>query len=101
MQNRSVVNERAVFYCFDLLHFAGANLRDATYADRRRYLAQCLLPSARVQLVVATEDGVALHGAALNAGFEGVIGKRKGSRYEAGKRTERGSRSRRSTAASS
>ena len=87
MQNRSVVNERAVFYCFDLLHFAGANLRDAIYADRRRYLAQCLLPSARVQLVVATEDGVALHGAALNAGFEGVIGKRSGSRYEPGKRS--------------
>ena len=87
MQNRTAVNERAVFYCFDLLHFAGANLRDAPYADRRRYLAQCLLPSARVQLVVATEDGVALHGAALNAGFEGVIGKRKGSRYEPGKRS--------------
>ena len=87
MQNRTALNERAVFYCFDLLHFAGANLRDAPYADRRRYLAQCVLPSARVQLVVATEDGVALHGAALNAGFEGVIGKRKGSRYEPGKRS--------------
>ena len=87
MQNRTALNERAVFYCFDLLHFAGANLRDAPYADRRRYLAQCLLPSARVQLVVATEDGVALHGAALSAGFEGVIGKRKGSRYEPGKRS--------------
>ena len=87
MQNRSAVNERAVFYCFDLLHFAGVNLRDAPYADRRRYLAQCLLPSPRVQLVVATEDGVAVHGAALDAGFEGVIGKRKGSRYEPGKRS--------------
>ena len=28
-----------VFYCFDLLHFAGMNLRPASYADRRRYLA--------------------------------------------------------------
>ena len=33
-----------VLVCFDLLHFAGLNLRAAAYADRRRYLAQCLLP---------------------------------------------------------
>src|SRR5437868_1726963 len=26
-----------VFYCFDLLHFAGMNLRKAPYSDRRRY----------------------------------------------------------------
>ncbi len=87
MQNRGATNERAVYFCFDLLHFAGVNVRDAPYADRRRYLSQCVLPSSRVQLVIATEDGVALHGAALDAGFEGVIGKRKASRYEPGKRS--------------
>lgn len=87
MQNRGVGPERAIFYCFDLLHFAGIDLRGAPYADRRRYLAQCLLPSPQVQLVHATEDGVALHAAALDAGFEGVIGKRKASRYEPGKRS--------------
>ncbi|HWH46638.1 MAG TPA: DNA ligase D [Burkholderiales bacterium] len=76
-----------VFYCFDLLHFAGINLRRAPYADRRRYLAQCLLPSALVQAVHVSEDGIALHDAALASGFEGVIGKRKDSRYEAGKRS--------------
>ena len=76
-----------VFYAFDLLHFAGVGLRDAPYADRRRYLAQCLLPSPLVQLVHASEDGVALYSAALESGFEGVIGKRKRSRYEAGKRS--------------
>jgi bifunctional non-homologous end joining protein LigD len=87
MQNRSATNERGVFYCFDLLHFAGVNLRGATYADRRRYLSQCLLPSSRVQLVHTLEDGVALQAAAKDAGFEGVIGKRKSSRYEPGKRS--------------
>ncbi|HEX6297152.1 MAG TPA: DNA ligase D [Burkholderiales bacterium] len=76
-----------VFYAFDLLHFAGVNLREAAYADRRRYLAQCLLPSALVQLVHAAEDGVELYEAALASGFEGVIGKRKQSKYEAGKRS--------------
>ena len=32
--------------CFDLLHFAGINLRGAPYLRRRRYLSQCLLPGA-------------------------------------------------------
>jgi len=77
----------AIYYCFDLLYFAGIDLRQATYRDRRRYLAQCLLPSAHVQLVHAVDDGVALHAAALASGFEGVIGKRADSRYEAGQRS--------------
>ena len=76
-----------MFFCFDLLYFAGIDLRGAIYADRRRYLAQCLMPSTLVQLVHASDDGVALHDAAVASGFEGVIGKRKLSRYETGKRS--------------
>ncbi len=76
-----------VFYCFDLLHFAGIGLRGVPYRDRRRYLAQCLLPSPLVQLVHTSEDGIALYEAALASGFEGVIGKRKDSKYEAGRRS--------------
>ncbi len=76
-----------IFCCFDLLYFAGIDLRKAPYRQRRRYLAQCLLPSPMVQLVHASEDGIALHAAALASGFEGVIGKRKDSRYEAGRRS--------------
>lgn len=87
MQNRSAQTERAVLYCFDLLHFAGVNLRPAPYADRRRYLTQCLLPSPLVQLVDSIDDGVALQAAADASGLEGVVGKRKSSRYEPGKRT--------------
>jgi bifunctional non-homologous end joining protein LigD len=86
MQNRGP-GTHAVFYGFDLLYFAGVDLRAAPYGDRRRYLAQCLLPSPRVQLVHAQEDGVALHAAALASGFEGVVGKRKDSRYESGRRS--------------
>jgi len=76
-----------VFYCFDLLYFAGIDLRKAPYGDRRRYLAQCLLPTPRVQLVHVSSDGIALHTAAVAAGFEGVVGKLKESRYEAGRRS--------------
>jgi len=84
MQNRS---QASVFYCFDLVNFEGIDLRKLDYADRRRYLAQCLLPSPLVQLVHAADDGVALHQAAIASGLEGVIGKRKDSRYESGKRS--------------
>jgi bifunctional non-homologous end joining protein LigD len=76
-----------VYYAFDLPCFAGVDLRGAPYADRRRYLAQCLLPTPRVQPVHATDDGIALQDAALAAGFEGVIGKRLDSRYESGRRS--------------
>jgi bifunctional non-homologous end joining protein LigD len=80
-------NTPTLFFAFDLLHFEGIDLRKTPYRDRRRYLAQCLLPSPLVQLVHAVEDGVALHAAALASGFEGVIGKRKDSKYESGRRT--------------
>lgn len=84
MQNKG---NRVVFFAFDLLHFAGIDLRAFPYRDRRRYLAQCLLPTPLVQLVHAAEDGVELEAAALATGFEGVVGKRKDSAYEAGKRS--------------
>jgi bifunctional non-homologous end joining protein LigD len=77
----------AIFCCFDLLHFAGLDLRHAPYTDRRRYLAQCLLPSPHVQLVHADADGVELDAAALAQGFEGVMAKRRDSRYAAGQRS--------------
>ena len=76
-----------ILYCFDLLYFAGLDLRKSPYRDRRRYLAQCLLPSPHVQLVHAQEDGITLQEAALSSGFEGVVGKRKDSPYEAGRRS--------------
>lgn len=77
-----------VFFAFDLLYFAGVDLRARTYAQRRRYLMQCLLPSPLVQLMHVEPDGIALREAALAAGFEGVIGKRLDSRYESGRRSQ-------------
>jgi bifunctional non-homologous end joining protein LigD len=78
----------AIFFAFDLVWFAGVDLRRVPYRTRRRYLAQCFLPSPLAQLVHASDDGVALYKAALEAGFEGVIGKRRDSRYESGQRSK-------------
>ena len=76
-----------VLVCFDLLHFAGLNLRPAPYSDRHRYLAQCLLPGTHLQLVHASDDAEQLYTAALAHGFEGIIAKRRNSPYREGRRS--------------
>ena len=76
----------AILVCFDLLHFAGVNLRPAPYVERRRYLSQCLLPSTHIQLIHAGEDAEALYAAAIAGGYEGVVAKRLDSIYQPGQR---------------
>ncbi|MBV8342959.1 MAG: non-homologous end-joining DNA ligase, partial [Gammaproteobacteria bacterium] len=76
-----------VLVCFDMLHFAGLNLRGASYADRRRYLSQCLMPSAHLQLVHASAQAEELYAAAVAHGFEGLVAKRLDSAYQAGQRS--------------
>jgi len=76
-----------ILLCFDLLHFAGINLRAAPYIDRRRYLSQCLLTSSHLQLVHTSDDAEKLYAASLDAGFEGIVAKRKDSPYQSGKRS--------------
>jgi bifunctional non-homologous end joining protein LigD len=77
----------AVLVCFDIMHFAGVNLRGCRYLERRRYLQQCLLPSAHLQLMHVSEDAPKLYAVALETGFEGVIGKRTDSLYQPGRRS--------------
>jgi len=77
----------ALLYCFDLLHFAGIDLRGAPYHARHRYLAQCLLPDERIKRVDAHADGQALLQAARAHGFEGIMAKRAEAPYRAGKRS--------------
>jgi bifunctional non-homologous end joining protein LigD len=76
-----------VLVCFDLLHFAGLNLRGAPYSDRRRYLSQCLLPGPHVQLVHSSDNAEQLYAAALEQGYEGIVAKRLDSPYRAGQRS--------------
>jgi len=77
----------AILLCFDILHFAGLNLRQASYDERRRYLAQCLLPGPHVQLVHSSADAEQLYRAAIDSGFEGIVAKRRDSLYQPGKRS--------------
>jgi bifunctional non-homologous end joining protein LigD len=76
-----------VLVCFDLLHFAALNLRAAPYVDRRRYLSQCLLPTAHLQLIHASDNAEELYAASLEQGFEGIVAKRLDSPYQPGQRS--------------
>lgn len=76
-----------VFFAFDVLHAHGLDLRGAPYASRRLWLTQLVAPIDAVQLVHADDDGAALHRAALAAGFEGTMAKRKTGRYRPGERS--------------
>jgi bifunctional non-homologous end joining protein LigD len=53
-------------------------------------LQELIRPTAHVQPVHADDDGIALYAAALDTGFEGVVGKRKSSIYRPGQRSPDG-----------
>jgi bifunctional non-homologous end joining protein LigD len=78
---------QCVLFCFDILHLSGMSTRELPYTERRRLLLESVAPSELVQVVHADDDGVAMYQAALATGLEGVVGKRKASRYFPGVRS--------------
>jgi bifunctional non-homologous end joining protein LigD len=85
---KSAGKNNVAFYCFDILHLDGVNPRDMSYTDRRALLTDTLRETDLVKLVHAQDDGPALYDASLAAGLEGVVAKRKASRYCPGKKTQ-------------
>jgi bifunctional non-homologous end joining protein LigD len=77
------------FYAFDLLRLNGKDLRDLPIEERKAKLEELLKKPPGVIRYSAsfTKDIPQLLDRAHKLGFEGLIGKRSGSRYEAGKRT--------------
>lgn len=76
---------RLVFFVFDLLHLNGHDLRDMAIEDRRELLAD--LVEGRAPIVLSQEfdgEGADFFAVADAAGLEGIVSKRKGSRYLAG-----------------
>lgn len=71
-----------VLYVFDLLYLDGWDLRSAILDERRRILAERLTPSEAVRLS-ETLDAPAkdLFASACAMGLEGIVGKRRDSKY--------------------
>jgi bifunctional non-homologous end joining protein LigD len=77
-----------VYYVFDLLELEGVPLVDLPLTERRAKLEALLIAGNRhVRLSESFEDGAALFEAAKDAGLEGIMCKRPGSRYQEGKRS--------------
>jgi bifunctional non-homologous end joining protein LigD len=78
-----------VFYAFDLLQLNGKNLQNLPIEERKAKLDELLKkpPGVTRYSVSFTKDIPELLDRAGELGLEGMIGKRAGSRYEAGKRT--------------
>lgn len=77
-----------LYYVFDLLHVGGYDLRAVALAQRKALLERLLLPSDYVRLLEHfEEDGEAAYDAAVAHGLEGIIAKRRDSRYESDRRS--------------
>jgi hypothetical protein len=74
------------YVVFDLLHLDGRDLTSATYSERRRQLESLKLDGTYWQTPQTFDDGHALFEAVCAHELEGVVAKRKTSRYRPGDR---------------
>jgi bifunctional non-homologous end joining protein LigD len=77
-----------VYYVFDVLEVDGESLVDLPLVERRKRLENLIdRRSKTVRISETFEDGKALFEAVKKEGLEGVVAKRKDSRYLPGRRT--------------
>lgn len=78
----------AYYAIFDILMYKGVDLRGLPLLKRKEVLAGLSLPSGSFGVVPHVDDsGVALFQQIEARGMEGVVGKRKNSLYETGRRS--------------
>jgi ATP-dependent DNA ligase len=82
-------SREAFLYAFDLLELDGEDLRGKRWDDRRAALLALLLTDADegIRLCEHSEDaaGAVVFRAACNMGLEGIVAKRRDSRYRSGR----------------
>jgi bifunctional non-homologous end joining protein LigD len=82
-------NIPVIYFAFDLLHLDGFDLRPASLEDRRVFLGQVIVASTSVAKVDPIEaDAATAYEAVVSLGFEGLVAKRRGGQYRAGRRSE-------------
>ncbi len=87
LQHRSAhPRHTIVFYAFDLLHLNGEDLTDSTLDERRQQLPPVLDGSGVLLSIELPGTPQQVIGAVQNLGLEGVIAKRRQSRYTSGDR---------------
>ncbi|MDO8579175.1 MAG: DNA ligase D [Dehalococcoidales bacterium] len=77
-----------IYYVFDILFLDGRSLFEVPLVQRKVLLEQVLTSSPAVRLLEHFEgDGEAIFRGAVEAGLEGIVAKRKDSRYVPGERS--------------
>ena len=77
------------YMAFDLLHLDGFDLTGVALEERKEALARTLLPAGPIALVEPVQaEGVEAFEGAVALGLEGLVAKRRGSRYLPGKRSD-------------
>lgn len=88
---RSAITRRQhdlYFVAFDLLHLNGHDLRDVTLEERREILESMIPADIRIQFSQALPgDAKSIFHLVDKAGLEGVVSKRKDSKYRSGRST--------------
>ena len=85
---RLVKSVPATLMVFDLLRLDGEDLADRPLEERRALLEELPLADSTWQVPAAYDDGDMLFDATRQQGLEGVVSKRRGSRYRFDARSE-------------
>ena len=78
----------ATYYLFDILYHDGQDLRAMSYLERRQYLSQVVQPSDILKISEFVEErGSQMLRHTIKFNLEGIVAKRKSSRYYEGSRS--------------
>src|SRR5262249_47425993 len=78
-----------LYYAFDVLYRGGYDLRGVPLEQRKELLRNSLIPTERLRVVETfAEDGLGLYEAVRQSGMEGIVAKRRDSRYDSGRRSD-------------
>ncbi|KIA83653.1 DNA ligase [Kaistella solincola] len=90
LQNwRSEADGDLVYYVFDILWLDGKDLKDLIFTDRRAILSEILTENKTILLSEAFDtSGIEFLETARKMGLEGIMAKRKDSRYQTKNRTK-------------
>ena len=80
-------NHPAVVYVFDCLALDGRSIVDEPLVKRREWVADAIRPATSFRLSEAFDDGEGLFQIVTKHGLEGLIAKRRESRYQVGRRS--------------
>src|SRR5262245_39794853 len=86
MRTRAPDETRLMFFVFDLLHQDGVDLRQLPLSERKRDLHR-LCRKSRIPFMREMQsfpDGAVLFDYCNRFGFEGIVSKRRSSRYSSG-----------------